>query len=225
MNWDDANSYVGEGEDLLVAPDSTRRWPDYYGNGSVGGGGGGGGQNGVNVAAYSNGGNRAMGYSNGYPRPAPAPAPAAVSSATTGYASTAAAAAPSVVQQGRTLGVNGSSAASVASRPTERLPLPAMPRATVAAPAGDPGIAELSLPSMPRTVEERVEGVQVSNTKEGGGGGRGKRCFRCVHEKVGGEVRNGAFARKEDFGGSKGQVFCGRIWRRRLSVGPGCANS
>ncbi|CAM9543134.1 unnamed protein product [Scytosiphon promiscuus] len=77
----------------------------------------------------------------------------------------AAVATPSAAQRPPPGAVNGY-AAPAASPSTERLPLPSMPRTTVAAPKGDPGIAELSLPSMPRTVDDRVEGVQVVAGRE-----------------------------------------------------------
>ncbi|CAM9630927.1 unnamed protein product, partial [Ectocarpus sp. 8 AP-2014] len=187
QNWDEHNAYVGQGEDILVASDWTRQ-REYFGTGNgrggAGAGGSGGGPNGsTNGVSNTYGSSSSSSYANSYGRPPPAGSNGYVGAVTTpasgggggggsgggtshygrpaaaqGYAGAAAATATParrVEQEQQQQQVERGGSSQRVGGPGGGAFKPA------AVPVVDPGIERLPLPSMPKTVEDKVEGVQV----------------------------------------------------------------
>ncbi|CAN0510573.1 unnamed protein product, partial [Ectocarpus sp. 12 AP-2014] len=188
QNWDEHNAYVGQGEDIVVASEWTRQ-REYFGTGNGRGGAGSGGApngstNGVSNT-YGSSSSSSSSYATSYGRPPPAGSNGYAGAATTpasgggggggggvrsgtshyerpaaaqgyaGAAATTATPARRVEQQQQQQQVErggssqrGGGAGGGAFKPA-------------AVPVVDPGIERLPLPSMPKTVEDKVEGVQV----------------------------------------------------------------
>ncbi|CBN74706.1 pol1-like DNA polymerase [Ectocarpus siliculosus] len=184
QNWDEHNAYVGQGEDILVASDWTRQ-REYFGTGNGRGGGPNGSTNGV---SNTYGSSSSSSYANSYGRPPPAGSDGYAGAATTpASGGGGGGSGGGTSHYGRPAAAQGyAGAAAATATPARRVEQEQQQQQQVerggssqrvggpgggafkpaAVPVVDPGIERLPLPSMPKTVEDKVEGVQIVAGRE-----------------------------------------------------------
>ncbi|CAM9700305.1 unnamed protein product, partial [Ectocarpus sp. 13 AM-2016] len=192
QNWDEHNAYVGQGEDIVVASEWTRQHECFGTGNGRGGAGSGGGPNGSTNGVSNAYGSRtssssSSSYATSYGRPPPAGSNGYALAATTPASGGGGGVRSGTSHYGRPAAAQGyAGAAATTATPARRVEQEQQQQQQVergwssqrgggagggafkpaAVPVVDPGIERLPLPSMPKTVEDKVEGVQIVAGRE-----------------------------------------------------------